>query len=117
MAKTLQVPCFLVAVNCDRRTPKISNKQIDYFLKNHEQFVKVRMRLLNILLMSNTPLTAEQIKQQYFSAYGHMPRIENRLRELRAEGEAESVFDEDLKRNLWTVSDKWTKPKAVARGK
>ena len=88
----------------------MTNKQIDYFLKNSEQFHKVRLRLLNILYMSDVSLTAEQIKNIYFETYGHMPRVENRLRELRKDGEIVSQYDNSLKRNLWIVSEKWVKP-------
>lgn len=92
-----------------------SNPQIDYFLKNQEWFRKVELRALNILYMAAPEKrTAEQVLTEYERIYHHKPRIRNRLRKLRKDGEVVSVYDESINRNLWTVSSKWIKPKGHA---
>jgi len=89
----------------------MSDPQITYFLENQEYFYKVRLRILNILWQASPEqLTAEEITILYQRDYGHTPRIQNRLRELRRDGEAVSVWDQKRRRKLWTVSGKWRKP-------
>lgn len=69
------------------------------------------MRVLNILWQASPEkLTVEEIRDRYKADYGHSALIGNRLRDLRKDGEAVSVWDEGKRRKLWTVSGKWRKP-------
>jgi len=90
----------------------MSDPQIQYFLDNKELFYKVGLRILNILwLHSPEKLTREEVEVLYQKQYGHLPRVGNRLRDLRKDGEVVSEWNQKRKRKLWTVSSKWRKPR------
>lgn len=52
-----------------------------------------RVRALILKLVNAQPgLTVEQLSKEFMLAYGFLPRIDNRLRELRAVGFVESRY-------------------------
>jgi len=71
------------------------------------EFKKVKTRILAILLDFPTGLPLHRIQEEYYRRFRHMAILDNRLRELRVEGEVESVSTEESKRLVWRLTDKW----------
>jgi len=64
------------------------------FDKRTEYFARVRALIMKIIASQNG-LTVEQISKEFMLRYGFLPRIDNRLRELRSIGWVESRKEND----------------------
>ena len=64
------------------------------FDKRAEHFARVRALIMKII-SARPSLTVEQISKEFMLHYGFLPRIDNRLRELRNIGWVESRKEND----------------------
>jgi len=70
------------------------------------EFQKVKTRICSILLDYRDGLTTDQITLRYISRFNHVARIDNRLRDLRREGEVES-YPSRSGLLVWKLTEKW----------
>jgi len=85
-----------------------SQSSLPSYEERKEQFRKVRLRILDILYsVSPGRLTCEEIGVLYLKRYGHLPKIGNRLRELRQGHLVDSVSNG--KRLMWGLTGDWKK--------
>lgn len=70
------------------------------------EFKKVKERICSILLDYPCGLTVDQITLRYIERFHHVARIDNRLRDLRREGEVES-YPNSKGLLTWKLTDKW----------
>ena len=68
--------------------------ELSDFDKRAEYFARVRALIMKILV-ARKGLTVEEISREFMLRYGFLPRIDNRLRELRSIGWVESRKEED----------------------
>jgi len=68
--------------------------KLNEFDKRIEYFARVRALIMKIVV-AQQGLTVEQISKEFMLHYGFLPRIDNRLRELRAIGWVESRKEND----------------------
>jgi hypothetical protein len=68
--------------------------KLSEFDKRAEYFARVRALIMKIIVSRNG-LTVEDISREFMLRYGFLPRIDNRLRELRSIGWVESRKEED----------------------
>jgi len=71
------------------------------------EFKKVKTRILSILLDFPSGLSLNRIQEEYYKRFRHMAILDNRLRELRADGEVESLTKEGNPRLIWRLTNKW----------
>jgi hypothetical protein len=67
---------------------------LNKYTERSSEFARVRAFILKIL-NQQPGLTVEQVSKEFMLRYGFLPRIDNRLRELRAVGFVESVIEAD----------------------
>jgi len=84
----------------------VENLHIKTYQDRQPEFEKVKLRILDILLGYREGLTCDQITLRYIEKYKHVARIDNRLRDLRREGEIES-FPGPKKLLIWKLSLDW----------
>lgn len=72
-----------------------------------EEFKKVKTRILSILLDFPSGLTHGEVVQEYMQRFRHVALLDNRLRELRKEGEVESFHREGSATLVWRLTEKW----------
>jgi len=82
----------------------MSQKTENKYDERVANFARVRAMILKIV-NSQPSLTVEEISKQFLLQHGFLPRIDNRLRELRAIGYVESLLGEDGKLH-WTPTKK-----------
>jgi len=68
--------------------------KLSEFDKRAEYFARVRALIMKIVV-AQPSLTVEQISKEFILHYGFLPRIDNRLRELRTIGWVESRKEND----------------------
>jgi len=86
----------------------LENLRVKTYQDRLPEFEKVKLRILGILLDYPEGLTCSQITLRYIERYKHTAYIDNRLRDLRREGEIES-FPGPKKLLIWKLTDGWTR--------
>jgi len=72
----------------------MSQVTLNKFEERSAEFARVRAFILKIL-NQQPGLTVEQVSKEFMLRYGFLPRIDNRLRELRSVGFVESQEEAD----------------------
>jgi predicted transcriptional regulator len=72
----------------------MSQVTLNKFEERSAEFARVRAFILKIL-NQQPGLTVEEVSKEFMLRYGFLPRIDNRLRELRSVGFVESKEEAD----------------------
>ena len=84
------------------------------FEMRQQDFKQVKTRICSILLDYPSGLTHAQILQEYMTRFRHSALLDNRLRELRAEGEVMSFSREGCSSLLWQLNpERWRRKEAT----
>jgi len=73
--------------------------------RKQEQFAKVRALILRIVNSDGRGATIEGISKKFLLRYGFLPRIDNRIRELRKLGYVKTVKEDDGLLHVYPVED------------
>jgi len=83
---------------------------VQSFEQRQQDFRKVKTRIISILLDYPSGLPLNLIQEEYYLRFRHMAILDNRLRELRVEGEVQSLTREESKRLIWRLKEKEATP-------